>query len=242
MLSRHQPGAANMGGRIVGSTAALFLFLVSCQGMQGQSGAPGTSAGDYLGNCVKTGIGGIGGALIFEGIKQMGNIQQGKINYGSAATTVAIGAGAGCAVGLAYTAIGHVLNEREQKRHDEAFQQAARDGATQTERARQEVADRYKNLPPPATEQERVTREQEKARDLETAGNKEQPAKAWSEGVASGNVTVFGSTPVKTEGGATVQCPKIREVVMKDGKEVHQVSTACMGQSGEYQRVEVKPV
>lgn len=231
-----------MGGRIWGSTAALSLLLVSCQGMPGQSGAPGTSVGDYLGNCGKAGAAGIAGAAIFESIKQMGNIQQGRFNYGSAATTVAIGAGAGCAVGLTYTAIGHVLNEREQKRHDEAFQQAARDGAAQTERARQDVADRYKNLPPPATEQERTTREQEKARDLETAGNKEQPAKAWSEGGASGNVTVIGSTPVKTEGGTTVQCQKIREIVTKDGKEVHQVSTACMGQNGEYQRVEVKPV
>ena len=150
---------------------------------------------------------------------------------------------AGCAVGLAVTGIGQMLNEREQKRQEEVFQQAARDGAAQAEQSRQQVADRYKNLPPPATESERTGREQDKAREMDNAGNKEQAAKAWTEGATSGQAVYIGSVPASnSQAGPGAHCAKIREVVTKDGKEVMQVSTACRGENGEYQRVEVKPV
>lgn len=234
------------GRRSVVLGLAGCLFLTSCQGLSGQNnqGSP-----NYAGACVGGAALGAGGSLAWDLWKNV----QGANKSGSSKSRVSgptseslkragiIGA-AGCAVGLAVTGIGQILNEREQKRQEEVFQQAARDGATQAEQARQQVADRYKSLPPPATEPERSVREQEKVREMDDAANKEQAAKAWAEGTTSGKAVYIGSVPSSAaQAGQTSHCAKIREVVTKDGKEVMQVSTACMGENGEYQRVDVKP-
>jgi len=220
-------------------TVSLSLLLVSCQGMQGQ-----TTAGDYASNCAK-GVGiGVIGAIGFEAIKQASNLKQGKIDYKSAIPSVAIGAGAGCAVGLAYTAIGQILTDREQQRQDEVFQKAAQAGAEQAERDRLQIEERYRTMPPPATDSDRVAREQAKQREIQTAQAKQGSPQTYTEDGTRGEATYIGTSTspktgeiVRTKDGK--DCVKIREMVWKNGEQRQQESDACRSADGHYTRMEL---
>lgn len=222
-------------------TASAFL-LAGCQGLTNPREA------GYVGECLKTGALGAGLGLAADVIMNMDEYRSGSKMSKEAGkrlgTKMVIGAAAGCAVGLAATAVGKTLDARERQKQDEAFQQAAQSAAAQIEQERQQIAARYRDLPPPATEAERAKREEEKARELANVGPRNLPARSWSEGETKGKVIVVGiSSSVQTTGasGAAEDCLELEETVTKDGREVKQRSTSCRNpETGGYERVKVE--
>lgn len=220
-----------------------YLSLTGCQGMPGQAGQNANSSPNYASVCAGGAALGAGGSAIFDILKSGSQKKSSSpsLSNNSLKRAGMIGA-AGCAVGLAATAIGQVLNDQEKRKADEAFQKAAKEGAAQSERERQQIEDRYKTMPQPTTDAEKANREQDKKREVANANSKDQPAQGWSEGATAGKAIYIGTVPTEaSKGGGSSNCARIREVVLKDGKEVTQISTACMSENGEYQRVEVKP-
>jgi hypothetical protein len=221
-------------------TAVAFL-LASCQGLTNPREA------SYAGECFKTGALGAGLGLAADVLMNMNDYKSGTMSKGMGkrlGTKMVIGAAAGCAVGLATTAVGKALDARERQKQDEAFQQAAQSAAAQVEQERQQIATRYRDMPPPATEAERAKREEEKARDLASVGSRNLPARSWSEGETKGKVIVVGiSSSVQTTGssGSAEDCLELEETVTKDGREVKQRSTSCRNsETGGYERVKVE--
>jgi len=213
--------------------------------MMAQNNQSRSAAGAYAGACVGGALlGGIGGA-VYEGIMQKGQLQRGGGLNNSMIKSVAIGAGAGCAIGLGATAIGKLLNEREQQRQDEVFQKAAQVGAEQAERERLQVEERYRNMPPAATETNRIAREQAKQREIQTAQSTQSSPEAWKDGNTRGQAIYIGPTKspqtgevIRTAGGK--DCVTIKEIIMKDGVEASQETTACPASDGHWQRIEVQ--
>lgn len=239
-----RPSHASKSGRIIASTAVLSMLLASCQGMTGQNNQSGSAAGSYVGGCVGGGLlGGLGG-LALEGIKQKGSIERGTTTNKSFMKSMALGAGIGCAVGIGATAIGKILNEREQQRQDDVFQKAAQSAAEQAERDRLQVEERYRDMPPPSTEADRVARKQVKQQEIKTAQSKPSSSQSWSEGTTKGEAIYIGpaTSPktgevIKTADGK--DCFTIKEKVWKNGEQRNQDTTACRGADGHYTRVEV---
>ena len=100
-------------------------------------------------------------------------------------------------------------------------------------------------MPPPATDEEKVTREAEKAEAVAKIELPPQPAKSWTSGDTKGNARVSSASNVEVEleNGKTSQCLIMVESVVKDGNEVKQNSTVCQNEkTGAYERVDVKPV
>lgn len=221
-------------------TVSAFL-LAGCQGLTNPREA------SYVGECLKTGALGAGLGLAADVLMNMNEYRSGNMSQGAGkrlGTKMVIGAAAGCAVGLAATAVGKTLDARERQKQDEAFQQAAQSAAAQVEQERQQIAARYRDLPPPATEAERAKREEEKARELANVSPRNLPARSWSEGETKGKVIVVGiSSSVQTTGasGAAEDCLELEETVTRDGREVKQRSTSCRNpETGGYERVKVE--
>lgn len=206
----------------------LALLLSSCQTMK---------EGGYTGNCITGGlIGGVGGAAweMFTGGDTKDVVKTGVICTA-----------AGCVVGLAATAIGKKLDENEQKKHDEAFQKAAQDSSDQMDAERKRIEERYQKMEPAADEASKAQRQQEKQAEIQSVQPPNVKAEWQGNAVGGkpatrGKTTVIGSSGIKVaEKGKSNNCMKIEECVVKDGKEISQISNACQDSNGKWVRVQV---
>jgi hypothetical protein len=222
------------------------MILSSCQGMSGQPNQAGQSNSSYIQGCLVGGAVGAGASLVWDYLKSGSSKGSRSTSPTSESLKKAglIGA-AGCAVGLAATAIGKILTEREQQRQDEVFQKAAQAGAEKAERDRLQIEERYRKMPTPATDAARVSREQAKQHEIQTAQTKQSNPESWSDGATKGQAIYIGpkQSPqtgevVRTAGGK--DCVTIKEFVIKDGVETSQDSTACPASDGHWQRIELR--
>jgi len=214
--------------------------------MYGQPNQAGQSNSSYVGGCVAGAALGAGGSLLWD-ILKAGSQKGSRVPTPTSESLkkAALIGGAGCAVGLAATAIGKYLTEREQQRQDEVFQKAAQAGAEQAERERLQVEERYRNMPAPATDADRISREQARQREIEAAQSKQSSPESWSEGSTKGQAIYIGPTKspqtgevMRTAGGKG--CVAIKEIVMKDGVEASQETNACPASDGHWQRIELQ--
>ena len=202
----------------------LSILLGSCQTIQ---------QGSYLGNCGKAGA---VGALLAGGWKAYTGGSKTEV-----LKTAAIGGVGGCVVGLAATAIGNHLNESEREKHDEAFQKASQTGANRMAEERQRIEQRYQTMAPPTDETTRTKRQREKEAEVKKVVIENPTEETWKsnagEPPAEGKVFVVGAADIEGEnpsGGAN--CMKVKEWVVKDGKEVSQTSNACQDENGKWVR------
>ncbi len=213
--------------------------------MYGQPNQAGQSNSSYVGGCVAGAALGAGGSLLWD-ILKAGSQKGSRVPTPTSESLkkAALIGGAGCAVGLAATAIGKYLTEREQQRQDEVFQKAAQAGAEQAERERLQVEERYRSMPAPADDAERVTREQAKQRDIKVAQTKQGTPESWSEGPTKGQAIYIGTDTSPETGEVTKtadgkDCITVMEMIWKNGEQVQQKSKACRGTDGHYARIEV---
>lgn len=156
-------------------------------------------------------------------------LKAGKSGSGINGKRVAAGAGAGCLVGLAATAVGRLLNDRESRKAEAAFQRSAQ---TSTSRP----ATRYPAPAAPAAPTASPTPARPPA-----PGNPQDPvdltngqAVTWCEGATCGGAAPAG--PPKTGSDGSVCVPQ-KEWVVKDGQRVDQEVLACRTASGRFERV-----
>jgi len=200
----------------------LSLVLSGCQSMPQSMSSEGDDS--YASNCLKGSLLGIGAGMVKEAMSG-GNIFNPK--------TMAISAVAGCTVGLASTAVGKALNEREAALQDKAFQETAQAGAIQIAKSQVEPT----SSTTPATTADKIETSSKDSEVKSTSVESE-----WSDGGTKGKAIFIGPSTeqVASADGKTSNCVKVREIAVKDGKEVTQLSTACQNDQGIWQRVGVE--
>ena len=200
----------------------LILMLGGCQ------------TGSYMENCLKAG--GLAG-LVGAGWQ----FAKGK-SAGKAVKTGVFAFAGGCAIGLAATAIGKALNEKEREKHDAAFQKASQSGADRLAEEQRRIDAEYQSMEPATDEASKAKRQQEQKIAKRSVTFSTPVKETWEsdpgEPPAQGKVLVVGTSPSEADASETGKdCLEVREWVLKDGKEIPQTSKACQDENGKWVRV-----
>jgi len=229
-----------MGTRVTVLMAAAALTLSGCQNMPQSSGTGGGStAAQYVTSCLGGGLLGVMAGSILEKMGGKPTADSKKRSNDLAKAAVA-----GCVIGIAATAIGRVLNERQQAKHEEALQNEARRRAL--EQQQYEAAMQRTERMPERTASERKNRDaaRERLRTEYETSLKKPVTVDLGEG-ASSTIVVQSPAPAPA-GGAPAQpqqgCRVFAQSVSKPPNgDVRQYDTFCPDASGQYVRVDSQP-
>lgn len=230
----------HLGIRLTASMAGLALALTGCQTMPQASGSSNNSAASqYITSCLGGAVVGVAVGSIFEkfGVKQGSESKNRSSDLAKAAV-------AGCVIGIAATAIGRVLNERQQAKHEEALQKEAQRRAL--EQQQYEAALQRADKMPAKTAAERKNRDaaRERLKTEYEASLKKPVTVDLGEGAAS---TIAVQSPVAPApgSGAPAQAQGCRMFAQSVSKppngDVRQYDTFCPNGSGQYVRVDSQP-
>lgn len=216
---------------------SLALVLSGCNTMPTSNDGSSTGASSYVASCLVGAAGGAALSAIYE--KMTGK----KSNPADVRKDLAKAAVAGCAIGLAATAIGKLMDQRQQAKHEEEMQKEARRRAL--EQQQYAAATQKAQALPAATAQQRAARdaELEKARAAyQTSIN--QPVKVDLGGGGTSTIQVQPQLPAA--GGATplpagqASCTDFSVLVNTASGQARQYETWCPNSAGQMVRTDVR--
>ncbi|MCC7548818.1 MAG: hypothetical protein IT532_13715 [Burkholderiales bacterium] len=205
--------------------AAVMLGVSStgCETVQQQLGRIGDAG--YVMSCATGAVaGGLVGAVV------SGTGDKGKLLAAAAA---------GCAIGLAATAVGKMLNARQREKHEESVQRTAKRQAKELE-AYSQTERRYEQMPVPASDTEQAAREQRRDEELAQIRRRyEEPdTQDLGEGASSTVTPVF---PAGVGESDQLTCFDQNVMVETPTGRATQVQTMCRKKgTDEYVRAEVR--
>lgn len=239
ILIHRDANEAFVGIKTTAVAASIALALSGCQTMPQASGSNSNSAvSQYVTSCL---TGALAGAAVGAILERLGGGANKSTTSDPKKRTndLAKAALGGCVIGIAATAIGRVLNERQQAKHEEALQTEARRRAL--EQQQYEASLQRTDTLPARTAAERKQRDEERAR-LKAAydASVNKPVTVdLGEGATS---TIAVQTPAKGQPGATQgQCKVLTSLVPTPNGDVRQYDTMCPNGSGQYVRVDSQP-
>ncbi|MCE2661168.1 MAG: hypothetical protein LW854_23560 [Rubrivivax sp.] len=224
--------------RVSCAALAATVSLVACK-TSPQAG-PTSSAQQYISSCL-TGalVGALIGTVIQKAAGKGGTTQERNADLAKAAL-------GGCVVGVAATAIGRLMDERQQAKHEEAMQAEVRRRALEQQQFA--MASQRAQTMPAATAQQRNARDAE----LERARAAYQASlnKPVQVDLGNGGTTVIqvqqpqpatpGTTTVAASPTGQGQCQTYSVLVRTPAGQARQFETWCPNASGQLARVDVR--
>lgn len=234
----HTPRRIPLGLRTTALMAALALAVSGCKTLPQASGSGGNDsvASQYITSCLGGAVVGAAMGSIFE--KLGGKPSGDSKNRGSDLAKAAV---AGCVIGIAATAIGRALNERQQAKHEEALQKEAQRRAL--EQQQYEAALQRADKMPARTATERKNRDatRERLKTEYEASLKKPVTVELGEGATS-TIAVQGPAapaPGTTTAAQPEGCRVFAQSVSRPPNgDVRQYDTFCPNASGQYVRVD----
>lgn len=144
-------------------------------------------------------------------------------------------AAVGCAIGMAATAVGRLLDARQQAQYEEAAQRTAKRQAQETANYTA-ITRRYDAMPAPRTPKEKDDREKRRQDELDKS--KDRLTKPETVELAGGGTTTITPGTPDTATPETQGCFTQTVLVSKPGGQAKQVDTMCPNGKGGFARVE----
>lgn len=213
---------------------SLALVLSGCKTMPTAAGES-SAAADYATGCL---AGALGGALLSTVLdKAKGR----KPTPDEKRKALAKAAAGGCVVGLAATAIGKLMNQRQQAKHEEEMQKEARRRALEQQQYAA-ATQRAQNLPA-ATPAQRAARDAELERArvaYQTSIN--QPAQVDLGEGGQSTIQVVPSAPAApgTQAATPSGCTDYSVLVKTAAGQARQYETWCPNSTGQMVRTDVR--